>query len=474
MHQKLYDFTVFSLCFALCHAAVMACVAYSSSEFSDMISTISNGSLYLCNAFAAFFVAGDFVYYAGPKFSMFIGLIGNCIFVLGFLISTLRPSTVWFIFIPSSIIGGLASGLQWTAQGKYYSVASIYYSEEVNVSVEDSNKKFAAIFATTYLLMEVMFKMAATGLLVLFPERGKFFVFTLYTCLAAIATFLISGVSDLNMPFSKDIFEEFTIQKSIQSCVNFISTDDIFLYLTFFQFGTGVALSYVTSYVYGVIVGDSDSLGDSYIGILSALVVVIAAFVSMTSTIFVQCFGKSLHILLASLSICLLGLILMFASNSQLGTWDYIIPYLMLEGMALGIWESTNKAIIADIYGSDEVKSSSAFAMLYFLFFLGNGIGYYCISHIPRNVIIFLLITCGAIGAIPYLYLLRFLEIEGYRRRTLSSALERVSLDLKYSSGRKDSRALSSSYQSPLLARQSSTSSRQSTVDSSNNNSYQI
>jgi hypothetical protein len=467
MHQKLYDFTVFSLCFSLCHAAVMACVAYSSSEFSDVVSTISNGSLYLCNAFAAFFIAGDFVYYAGPKFSMFIGLIGNCIFVLGFLISTLRPSTVWFIFIPSSIIGGLASGLQWTAQGKYYSVASIYYSEEVNVSLEDCNKKFAAIFATTYLLMEVLFKMTATGLLVLFPGRGKFVVFTIYTIFAAIATFLISGVSDLNMPFSKDIFREFTIQKSIQSCVNFMSTDEVFLYLTFFQFGTGVTLSYVTSYVYGVIVGDSDSLGDSYIGILSALVVVIAALVSMTSTIFVQFFGKSLHILLANLSICFLGIILLFVSNSQLGTWGFILPYLILEGLALGIWESTNKAIVADIYGSDEVKSSSAFAMLYFLFFLGNGIGYYCISHIPRSVIIFILIACGIIGAVPYLYLLSILQHED-TRRTLSSALERVSTELKFSSGRKDSRTLSSSYQSPLLA-----DSRRPTVNSSNNMSMQ-
>jgi hypothetical protein len=451
MHQKLYDFTVFSLCFSLCHAAVMACVAYSSSEFSDVVSTISNGSLYLCNAFAAFFIAGDFVYYAGPKFSMFIGLIGNCIFVLGFLISALRPSTVWFIFIPSSIVGGLASGLQWTAQGKYYAVASIYYSEEINVGVEDSNKKFAAIFATTYLLMEVLFKMTATGLLVLFPGKGKFVVFTIYTIFAAIATFLISGVSDLNMPFSKDLFRELTIQKSIQSCVNFISTDEVFQYLAFFQFGTGVALSYVTAYVYGTIVGDSDSLGDSYIGILSALVVVIAALVSMTSTVFVQFFGKSLHILLANLSICFLGIILLFVSDSQLGTWTCILPYLILEGLALGIWESTNKAIVADIYGSDEVKSSSAFAMLYFLFFLGNGIGYFCINLISREVIVFILIVCGVLGMVPYIYLLSRFSKED-RRRNLSSALERVSTELKFSSGRHDSRTLSSSCQSPLIA----------------------
>jgi hypothetical protein len=451
MHQKLYDFTIFSLCFSLCHAAVMACVAYSSSEFSDTISTISNGSLYLCNAFSAFFIAGDFVYYAGPKFSMTIGLIGNCIFVLGFLISTLRPSTVWFIFIPSSIIGGLASGLQWTAQGKYYSVASIYYSEEEHLSLALCNKKFAAIFATIYLLLEVVFKMIATGLFLLFPgRRGKLVVFTIYTIFAGLATFLITGVSDLNIPFSKThLFNDFTIKKSIQSCINFLSEDDLFLYLAYFQLGTGLTLSYVTSYVYGIIIGESDSLGESYIGILSALVVVIAALVSMTSTLFVQFFGKSLHILLAGVSVCFLGLLLLFYSNSQLGTWSKIIPYLLLEGLSLGVWESTNKAVIADLYGSDEIKSSSAFAMLYFLFFLGNGVGYYCVNHIPRNVLIIILMVNGVLGVVPYLYLLA----RSPRRdsgRSMSTALERVSTELRMSSGRKDSKTLFGP-QAPLL-----------------------
>jgi hypothetical protein len=446
MHQKLYDFTIFSLCFSLCHAAVMACVAYSSSEFSDTVSTISNGSLYLCNAFSAFFIAGDFVYYAGPKFSMTIGLIGNCIFVLGFLISALRPSTVWFIFIPSSIIGGLASGLQWTAQGKYYSVASIYYSQQQNLSLQNCNKKFAAIFATIYLFLEVIFKMCATGLLLLFPGKGKFVIFTIYTIFAGLATFLITGVSDLDIPFSKDLFNNFTIKNSIQSCVNFLSEDDLFLYLAYFQFGIGLTLSYVTSYVYGTIVGDSDELGDSYIGILSALVVVIAALVSMTSTLFVQIFGKSFHILLAGLSVSFLGILLLFLSDSELGTWTNIIPYLLLEGFSLGVWESTNKAIIADIYGSDEVKSSSAFAMLYFLFFLGNGIGYYCINHIPRRIIVLILISNGVLGVAPYLYLL----VRTQREDRMSTTLERFSAELRISSGRKDSKAYRGP-QTPLL-----------------------
>lgn len=428
----------------------MACVAYSSSEFSDIISTISNGSLYLCNALSAFFIAGDFVYYSGPKFSMTIGLIGNCIFVLGFLISSYYPCTVWYIFIPSSIIGGLASGLQWTAQGKYYSVASIYYSEEINISVEECNKKFAAIFATIYLLLEVIFKMIATGLLILFPGKGKLIVFIIYTIFAGIATFLITGVSDLKIPFSKDLFQEFTIQKSIQNCINFLSNDEIFLYISYFQFGTGLTLSYVTSYVYGIIVGDSDTLGKSYIGILSAFVVVIAAIVSMSSTFIVEFLGRSFNILIANLTICLLGIVLIFLTNSELGTWKYIVPYLFLEGITLGIWESTNKAIVADIYGFDEIKSSSAFAMLYFLFFLGNGIGYFCINHLPRSSIILLLIVNGIFGVIPYVSLLN--RSTYGERRTLSTALERVSTELKSSSGRKDSRTSTSiSYQSPLL-----------------------
>lgn len=429
VNKKIYDFTIFSLCFSLCHAAVMSCVAYSSSEFSESISTVSNGSLYVCNALSAFFIAGDFVYYAGPKFSMTIGLIGNCIYVAGFLISAILPSTVWFIFIPSSIIGGLASGLQWTAQGKYFSTAALYYSQEQNLDLEECNQKFAAIFATIYLILEVVFKMIATGLLVLFPGKGRLVIFTIYTIFAGTATFLIHGVSDLNIKFSLELFQQFQIQKSFKSCYNFIVYGDNFIYLysLYYQFSTGITLSYITLYVYGTIVCDSNQLGDSYVGILAAYVVIIAALISVTSTISL-CITKSMYILISGLCTTLLGAVLFTTSNSKLGTWLYIIPYLTLEGISLGIWESINKAIIADLYGDcQEVvnnsrtstssrfsfpdfqsnDSSMAFALLYFMFFLGNGLGYYCLPYISRLGIGSFLIFNGIFGSCMYLMIFK-------------------------------------------------------------------
>ena len=38
-------------------------------------------------------------------------------------------------------------------------------------------------------------------------------------------------------------------------------------------------------------------------------------------------------------------------SDAHLGTWVLIVPYMLVFGIARGIWENTNKSVIADFFG---------------------------------------------------------------------------------------------------------------------------
>lgn len=66
----------------------------------------------------------------GPKIGLVMGVGGYCVYILGFLLAILLNGTIrWPVFIISACVGGMAGGLLWTAQGRYFSKNAALYSE---------------------------------------------------------------------------------------------------------------------------------------------------------------------------------------------------------------------------------------------------------------------------------------------------------------------------------------------------------
>ena len=69
---------------------------------------------------------------------------------------------------------------------------------------------------------------------------------------------------------------------------------------------------------------------------------------------------------LGGLCLAFAGFALFILSNEALGTWQLIIPYLVVYGIGRGTWENTNKAVIADLFADTPDLTTAAFASISF------------------------------------------------------------------------------------------------------------
>lgn len=109
-------------------------------------------------------------------------------------------------------------------------------------------------------------------------------------------------------------------------------------------------------------------------------------------------FGPSGVMGFGALCFFLVGFVLFFLSNNQLAAWGVIIPYYCLYGAARGVWESTNKAAVADIF-EFHPEVDSAFAAIYFTSAFTGSVGYYILPYLTRDAMAFI-ITISSVAAI--------------------------------------------------------------------------
>lgn len=153
------NFILMSILFSANQACVVACVAYASDQLGDILGGYGSGCLFICYALTSCFCAKPIVSMIGPKNGLLVGASGYCIYVLGFLLSLFLPHQRWVVFIAACLVGGLAGGVFWTAQGKYFALSAKIYAQVNGKPLEDVNASFAGLFATYYLGLEMSTKL---------------------------------------------------------------------------------------------------------------------------------------------------------------------------------------------------------------------------------------------------------------------------------------------------------------------------
>jgi hypothetical protein len=338
-----------------------------------------------------------------------VGTYGYAVYIFGFLIALLSPDIIaWPVFILASMIGGCAGGLLWTAQGDYFTRESQFYALEQDISVEEATGVFAGIFATAYLGIETITKVLATLIFIVADDDGaaRAIVFVTYTIFAVISCVGITHISTVGATGSFDnVYRRGWNVIKATDPLNLIRTDSKILYLLPYQMAFGFATSLLIYYIFGTIVADSDDLGESYVGLLSAIIVIVGTFMSIPSGQLSAVIGKSPLMVTGGICFSLMGGTLLMASDSTLGTWGGIIPLLCLQGVGRGIWEATNKATVSDLFGSDKKKTSAAFALISFSNGIATAIGFFTFTSLPRLAMASISLGMGIISIISYLYL---------------------------------------------------------------------
>lgn len=119
------NFYAMSIAFSINVGCVITCLAFASTELGNSIGGVSNGILYVGYAITALFFARPLVSSLGPKLVMFLGTVGNSVYVCGFFLSivlidfkyTPAATLAWVVSTVTSLVGGFAGGLLWTSQG---------------------------------------------------------------------------------------------------------------------------------------------------------------------------------------------------------------------------------------------------------------------------------------------------------------------------------------------------------------------
>jgi hypothetical protein len=134
------------------------------------------------------------------------------------------------------------------------------------------NSNFAGIFATAYLGLEMITKTLATILALVFPDSATTIIFSVYTIIAVASVFVVAILYDLDESGTWD-FSTDTIVTNSMAAGKLVLEDPRLALMLPFQIAFGFASSFVPYYIFGTVIADSSSLGSTYVGLLSAVIV---------------------------------------------------------------------------------------------------------------------------------------------------------------------------------------------------------
>jgi MFS family permease len=425
------NFYLFSFLYSVIHGAVDCVLAYSAAELGANAGSYGGFALYLCYTLSSLFLSKmSLTYFKSAKSVILLGLVGMFIYVISFSLAVLFSSQKFPIFLTGAAVGGLGAGVLWTAQGVYYSINAHEYAKSIHSDEIKTVYSFAAIFAMFYLLVEALLQFLGTTIFLIYDEVStssdggtfqktwKSIVFGVFTSLAAISIVCFkmyvlempskeaspSGYGRVNCdehtnsnlartreePVERNVGSD-VLDSGISSFNAFAVVEAIVFtpklqLLLPFQISFGFSAGLIQTYINGVIV--KDYIGEGYIGLFAGIVTLTAFIIAQPLAIIsnVPAFGKELIMTVGGLSFAFGGLLLLVLSDKLIASWPIIILYYTIHGIARGIWENTNKAVVAEFFPVLSTRDS-AFASIYFASGLSGAIGFVSYQFMSREAI---------------------------------------------------------------------------------------
>lgn len=190
---------------------------------------------------------------------------------------------------------------------------------------------------------------------------AAFIVFSLYTCVAILALCFMTQLDSLG-EVGTWRFDSLALWQDALGTSLMLVSEPLLMLLVPVQFAFGFACSFVNYYVFGTIIADSVHLGSSYIGALSALVCFSGAVMAIPAGWVAKAHGKVGLMITGGLCLAAVGAGVLLRSNAQLSDWGPITIYLVIYGVGRGIWENTNKAVVADFFGDSDSGTTAVTA----------------------------------------------------------------------------------------------------------------
>jgi len=126
-------------------------------------------------------------------------------------------------------------------------------------------------------------------------------------------------------------------------------------------------------------------IGDGYIGSLMAVAIVSAALLTWPLAALANYYthGKWYIMICGGCAFFFNSVTLLVFSDATMGHWPFLIIYFLIHGASRSIWESTNKAVIAEYFVSD-VERDCAFATVSFTNGVASSFAFLCYQFMSR------------------------------------------------------------------------------------------
>jgi MFS family permease len=354
--STLRNFVTMSALFSAVPAAALACLSLATARLGS-VGAWQSGVLYLAYTLSAVLGATYVVKRLGSRNAMILGMTLFCMYVGAFLIATVWPSTLKVAAFTGAAIGGIGSGLLWTAQGVYFSQASEEYSLESGQDWAKSTSMLAGYFAFILLAEETALDLLSTFLIRVFGVPWDV-IFALYAGIAVLATSCMVYVKEYPKETSTGGASSSSfasILYKVSAAFRLLVTDSKMKYMIGLNAVFGFAGAFLNSFVSGVVV--PVALNDtkaSYVGLLVAIHGGVAAICSLAFGRLSQTVGKGPILVLGALSFAGVAIPFLIQPDLEEWTWGMLIMVYAFQGMGRATFEGTLKAIFSDYFAYEK------------------------------------------------------------------------------------------------------------------------
>jgi len=285
---------------------------------------------------------------------------------------------MWEFNIPGSVLNGIAESIWLIAQGVFYSsTCERILASDASLTENTVRSHLAAAHSSVYMGADTSLLIIAT---VAIHSFGNIYTFLgiLLLCMTSGICLLFFG--DLDSGGSGDVNIQHLV-KDVGQTFALFKTDNRLWLLTPFLLAYGSANALVGTYITGITITNSPSLGESYVGSLSALSRLAGtACGPLYDSITVQnSDGRHWVMLWGCVVYFCCGILVIILSTETLGIPAVAIAYQLLWGAGRGVMENTCRLILAEFFSGNV---SSAFSYYAFAVSLWTGISYYADDYV--------------------------------------------------------------------------------------------
>lgn len=415
------EFYVMSVAFSLNHAAVTTPIMYASSVLTEEIGNASNAVLYGATLLTSLFLSNFMYAGLGPKRGLLLSMVLYAVYVGLFAVAisqcahwdehdkctSAKPLQGPLVYVGASL-GGLGAGLLWTCQGAFYSLVCERLAAAEGKPSGQITAELAGVFGAVFLGFECAVR-AGTTLLKnpTYANLSYMTTFGIWT-VAACASCLSFALLATSLKPSSEAQKAFNCDK-IFTTVRLWSDPKLWL-LQCMNITFAFAAAWLGGYVGPRIT--SKALSSSFLGFAGAILSGLAAVLSRILAPVAYKIGKGPVLALGSLAFLCLGMTSKWAKNPIEWGWGVCIFYVFM-GIGRAVYETTNKAIIADIFSLEECPSAFANVFVF-------GTGASCAAYIfgafqVTTPEFYLLIVFGGL-TIPFFMIASALKAASDRR----------------------------------------------------------